>query len=81
MDMGTGKSPIPEFMGFIDRPVESVCDLLAYETSSESGSEPVSGEGSSDYNPSRECFAVIVPEDPPEGYSPSIVFIHDHNVN
>lgn len=50
LNEGANKSSTPEFVGF-DHPVESLCDLLAYETWSESGSEPVSDEGSSGATP------------------------------
>lgn len=35
MDEGVGKSLVPELVGFINCPMESVCDLLAYETLSD----------------------------------------------
>lgn len=55
-----------EFVGFIDHPTESVCDLLAYETLSKSSSELASEAGSSGYHSSKECFVTIAPNDTPE---------------
>lgn len=65
--IGASTTLTPEFVVFIDRPVKSVCDLLAYESSSESSSEPASCRGSSGYNQLRECLTTIISEDPPEG--------------
>lgn len=71
---GVGESTTltPKFVGFINRHVKSVCDLLSYESSSESSSKPASCGGRSGYNQLRKCFTMIIPEDQPEGSRPQI---------